>query len=36
MFQAAFTLGVEDDDLLVSSVTRALKPRGITWGTGTL
>jgi hypothetical protein len=33
MFQAALTLGVEEDDLLVGPVTRALKPHGITWGT---
>ncbi len=33
MFQAVFTRGVEDNDLLVDPVTPALKPHGITWGT---
>ncbi len=36
MFQAVFTRGVEDNDLLVDPVTPALKPHGITWGTGVL
>ena len=34
MAQEAFTLRVDEDDLIVDPVTRALKPRGITWGTG--
>jgi len=34
MFQATFTLGVEQDDLLVGPVTRVVKPHGITWATG--